>query len=166
MKLFELDTEIRSLDIALQEYAEQNDGDVTEFPDLAKLVDLKEERDRKLLGLGCLLKERRAEANAVKEEVKALQKRAKTLSNDVDSIESFIEGNLKPGEKLADSRVAFSWRKSEAVVLGPDMVPDKLPTAFQRVTVEADRTLLKEALKGGETIEGVTLEPRLNLQVK
>ena len=84
----------------------------------------------------------------------------------MDRIEGFIEGNLKPGEKLQDNRVAFSWRKSEAVVIVPELKPDALPEKFQRRTVEADRALLKEAIKGGEAIEGVTLEARLNLQVK
>jgi len=166
LKLFDLDTEIRVLDVALQEHAEKNDGDVTDFPGLSTLIDLKEERERKLLGLGCLLKERRAEAKAVKAEADLLTKRARVLANDVDRIEGFIEGNLKPGEKLQDNRVAFSWRKSEAVVIVPELKPDALPEKFQRRTVEADRALLKEAIKGGEAIEGVTLEARLNLQVK
>jgi hypothetical protein len=166
MKLFELETEIRVVEAALNEYAEGNDGEVTEFPDLGKLIDMKAERTRKLLGLGCLVKEIEAEAEAIKIEAAKLKARSDARFNHAERLREFITRNLEREEKLSDARVAFSWRKSEAVVLAPELNPESLPVNFRRVKVDADRTAIKEALKAGETVDGATLEKRINLQIK
>ena len=57
-------------------------------------------------------------------------------------------------------------RQSAELLDGVD--PVSLPLEYQRVkvTVEPDKTKLKEALKAGKTIEGVELVERQNIQIK
>ena len=166
MKLFELDTEIRNVEAAMLEFAEANDGDVTAFTGIGLLVDLKSERERKLLGLGCLLKEREAEAEAVKAEANKLAKRARILQNDADRIRDFINGNLTLGEKMSDHRVAFSWRKSARVVVEPEKKAEDLPVAFVRIKTEIDLGAIREYIARGNDCDFAHLETRLNLQIK
>lgn len=39
-------------------------------------------------------------------------------------------------------------------------------TDYQRITIDADKTALKNALKAGETIDGVELEPTEHLRIR
>ena len=167
MKLFEIDIETRNAQAIIEAWAERNDGDVTECPELAHLIDLTQERDAKLLGLGCLVKELEAEAEAIKTESAKLMERSRTVANHAERVKNFIGGNLKAGEKLSDARVAFSWRKSEGVVLDGEVKPESLPVEFQRTRPpEIDKTAIKEALKSGAVLLFAHLEARQNLQIK
>ena len=166
MKIFELTQEIRSIEAALNEWAEGNEGDVTSFKGLDELVMLKSTRQERLLGLGCLVKEFEAEAEAIEIESKKLRARADARYNHAERLRKFISGNLVPGERMSDSRVSFAWRKSEGVVIDESLDIVNLPSMFKRVSVSPDKAMLKDALKAGNTIDGVTLESRIGLLIK
>ena len=57
-------------------------------------------------------------------------------------------------------------RKSTVVCLKPDLLPEKLPEAYQRKKIEFDKTAIREALKKGEEIEGATLVERRSWSIK
>ena len=66
-----------------------------------------------------------------------------------------------PSHKLAS-------RKTTAVELDPDLLPDDLPEQFRRVktTTMADRTALAAALKAGQEVDGARLVERRSWSIK
>jgi len=58
----------------------------------------------------------------------------------------------------------ISSRKSTVVVV--DCEPEDLPMEFARVKIEANKTAIKDALKGGDEIDGCTLIQRRSWSIK
>jgi len=164
MKLYELNHEIAQIESQYMDFAESNDGDVTDFPLKAALDKLEGERNDKIINLALWFKNCGAEETAIAEERKKLQAREKTLKDRQDWLKTVIAHEVKEGEKLKDPRVNISWRASEAVEVTVE--PELLPAEYQKVKIEADKTALKTALKSGISIIGATLLSRQNLQVK
>lgn len=166
MRIFEIESEIRSIESEMETWAAENEGDVSEFPFAKYLTDLHQERERKILSLACLLKEIDAEGDAAMVVAKAATARAKAIQNRADRLRQFIENNLDVGEKMKDDRASIGWRKSEAVEL--EVEPEQLPEPYRKsvTTVSADKTAIKEAIKGGQEVAGAKLVSRMNLQVK
>lgn len=102
------------------------------------------------------------------QEVKQLAWRAGKIPAQLEEAfaEAVIQKLLPVGEKMETDFVTLSWRKSEAVVV--DGAPELLPEKYQRVkiTVDADKTAIKAAIKAGEDVPGARLEMRQNLQIK
>lgn len=166
MKIHEIETEIQTIGTRLEDWAADHDGDITDFPLVSDLEALQMVRERKLLSMACLVKDIEAEADALKKEAASLAERARVKSNAATRIKGVISAFMEPGEKLADSRAALSWRKSEAVEV--EVEAEKLPEEFRRVKVitDADKTALKDALKAGREIDGARLVTKQNLQIK
>jgi len=164
MNLYELTDNIATLSRGMETWAEEHEGDVTEFPGLALLEALDGEKEQKILGLGAWYKNLEAEAEAIRAEEVKLAARRKALTARSERVKSWMASFLDPGQKLADGRCALSWRRSEQVLV--TCLPDLLPIEYQRITVEARKTELKNALKSGKTVEGVELVPNMNLQIK
>jgi uncharacterized coiled-coil DUF342 family protein len=166
MKLHDIETEISSLGTRLEDWAAEHDGDVTEFPFISEMDALTIERERKLLSMACLVKEIDAEADALKKEAANLSERARVKSNAVTRIKGVISAYMEPGEKLSDERAALSWRKSDSVEV--EVEAEALPERFRRtkITIDPDKTAIKDAIKAGEAVEGVRLVTKQNLQIK
>lgn len=164
--LLEIEKEILDLSALIEQWAEENDGDITECPHFAAIDALQIDRERKILSLACLVVELEGEAGAIDAQIKRLQARKRTVDNRTAGAVKYLLGNLQPGEKLKDARVSIGWRKSESVQVS---VPaEDLPEAFRRTvtSIEADKKALKEALKEGAEIPGAALVEKLNLQIK
>ncbi len=152
-------------------------GDITEGPDglpvnpdmaLDWLEDalrrVEDERDVKALNIACLIKNFRAEAEALKAEKTRLAKRQQAAERTIERLTTYLTSFIEPGLKLKDARAAIGWRKSESVVLS--VSPDDLPEEYVRIKREADLRLIKEDLKAGEDVPGASLEERQNLQIR
>jgi len=164
MNLYELSLEITFLAGRMDQWAEEHDGDVSEFPGLDLLEELEGEKDQKILNLAVWTKNLDSEADAIKAEVKRLTDRARALTARSERVQEWVGLLLGPGRKLADGRCALSWRRSDQVAL--TCKPETLPTEYQRVKVEADKTEIKNAIKAGKTVIGATLIHNMNLQIK
>lgn len=127
---------------------------------------LEMERDAKIENIGCWIKNLEADAAAIKAEAKAMSDRAKAAEKKADGLRGYLAAVLA-GEKWSSPKVAISWRKSVAVEIDEAEVPE-LPEQYVRrkVSVEADKTAIKEALKAGESIEGCRLVERNNINIK
>lgn len=167
MKLHDIETEISSLGTRLEDWAAENGGDVTDFPFITEMDLLTMERGRKLLSMACLVKELEADADALKKEITTLSERARVKSNAAARVKAIVSAFMEPGEKLSDSRVELSWRKSQAVEID-DRPAEQFPEEFRRtkITVEVDKTAIKDALKNGAAVEGARLINKQNLQIK
>ena len=164
MTLYEIDHAIAE---AFEAAIDPETGEILDSEAWSRLETLQMEHDAKIEGIGCWIKDLNAEAAAIKAEEENLRKRRQSSERKAESLKGYLAWTLQ-GEKFKSSKVAISWRRSEAAELDPDMDPVQLPLKFQRVkvSVDPDKTALKEALKAGEEIPGVKLVEKQNIQIK
>ena len=153
---------IYEIEAAILETVDQETGEII---DIDRLNALEMERDKKISNVACWIKDLRAEAEAIKAEKLALEKRQKAAENKAESLKTWLSGILQ-GEKYKDSRCAISYRRSEKVTFADDFVVDSLPDEMKKVTVEPRKTEIKEFLKAGGEIDGVRIEESSNMQIR
>lgn len=157
--LYELDALIESL-------LEQEDPETGELLcDMEKLEAVLMERDAKIENIALYIKNKTAEAEAIKAEKLALEKRQKSAANKAERAKGFLEEYLK-GQKFSTPKVAVSYRKSEAVDLTARFWNTASNGRFMKYIPEANRTAIKEALKNGEMIPGAEIVTKQNIQIK
>lgn len=155
MTLYEIEAEIMNC----------IDEETGEIIDLDRLNDLEMERDRKISNVACWIKDLKAEAEAIKAEKQALDKRQKAAENKAESLKGWLQSILQ-GEKFKDSRCSISYRKSERVDFSDSFDLNSLPDSMKKVTIEPRKTEIKDYLKTGATIEGVELVESSNIQIR
>jgi hypothetical protein len=128
------------------------------------LSQIEDERDRKALNIAALIKNFRAQAEALKAEKLRLQRRQQAAEKTVERLTQYLGDFLPDGLKLSDARSVIGWRKSESINCWSD--PGLLPVEFQRVKVEADLTAIKTALKAGQEVAGAELQIKQNIQIR
>lgn len=147
---------------AILECVDTETGDIL---DVEKLEALEMERDAKISNIACWVKELRSDAAAIKAEKDALDKRMKAKDNLADRLSSYLE-NFLNGAKFEDSRCAISYRKSESTEIAEDLDLNTLPDDCKKITVTANKTAIKAALKSGVVIDGCALVVKNNIQIK
>jgi len=107
------------------------------------------------------------ETDYIDREIKRLQDLKKTKTNVKERIKTLLSNTLISlnKEKLDLGLYKISFRESTKVEIKENTV---LPNDFTRtvVTVEPDKNKLKEALKRGLEIEGVSIVSNKNIQIK
>lgn len=164
MKLYELDEEILIAERAIEEYAIEHEGDITDCPFEKVLGDLTESKDEKILNLCVWIKNMISDSEAIKAEIKTLTLRKKALENKASRVKDYVSNSIEKGKKLSNSKVAISWRKSKSVLVACDA--DLLPKEYQKIKIETDKTALKDALKAGTEIDFCSIEENSNLQIE
>ena len=143
------------------------DPETGEIIDEALFDELNLKREEKIENILLAVKNLTAEAKAIKEEELNLAKRRKVAENKAESLKNFVAGILD-GMNFKTPRVAATWRKSEAVVVGSvsDLMKNNLDDYLKYKEPEADKTKIKAALKSGVNIPGCYIEERNNLNIK
>lgn len=143
------------------------DPETGEIIDEALFDELNMKREEKIENILLAVKNLTAEAKAIKEEELNLAKRRKVAENKAESLKNFVAGILD-GATFRTPRVAATWRKSEAVVVGSvsDLMKNNLDDYLKYKEPEADKTKIKAALKSGVKIPGCYIEERNNLNIK
>ena len=158
--LWEIDEQIRNMTEML---VDEETGEINEEA-LDTLEQLELDRDIKLENCGIVMKNLRAEIEAIQAEIKALKKRATAKANKYDRLAEYVKRSLD-GETFETSKVAYSYIKSQSVdVVNEELVPDewcKFETTRKPVVSN-----IKKALKDGEQVPGCVLVENMNLQVK
>ena len=155
MTIYEIEAEI-------MECIDQETGEVI---DIDRLNALEMERDKKISNVACWIKDLKAEAEAIKAEKQALDKRQKAAENKAESLKGWLQGILQ-GEKYKDSRCSISYRKSERVNFSDNFNFDTLPDSMKKITIEPKKTEIKEFLKAGGEIDGVRIEENTSMTIK
>lgn len=121
----------------------------------------------KVDGFGQFLKIQSSHAAACKEEAKRLAGKAKAAESKLAYLkESYLmamrQQNLK---KVSGNAYTLSVRESEAVAV--TALVENLPPLYRRekISLEPEKILIKEALKGGISIPGCELVKSYSLQV-
>jgi hypothetical protein len=108
-----------------------------------------------------------AVAASAKTEIDRLRARQQSAQRNAEKLEQYILHVLhqRDGRPLKGCNVTFSVRRSEALIIDdPSAVPDQWKRTT--VTVDIPKDPLKKAIKAGEDVPGVHIEPRENLQRK
>lgn len=147
-----------------QEILDCIDTQTGEILDIDRLNKLQIQRDKKVEGVACWIKNLTADAAAYKAEKEAFEKREKAASKKAEQLKEWLAAALE-GQKFSSTRCAVSFRKSETVVV--DDVRH-IPATLLRVKteIEPDKTAIKTMLRAGQEIEGCRLVEKINTQVK
>ena len=105
-----------------------------------------------------------AEAVAYEAEEKRMRERRAAKEREIDRCKGYLAGVLY-GEKFETPRCKISWRKSEICnVLSMEEIPDEYKRT--KVTVDADKTAIKKAIKAGAEVPGAEVIQKLNMTLK
>ena len=162
MSLYELDTKIKGcIQLDAEHVVDTEDGEIF---DLQQFEALQMERGQKIEGMCCYIKNLMAEAVAYEAEEKRMRERRAAKEREIDRCKGYLAGVLY-GEKFETPRCKITWRKSEICnVLNIDAVPDEFKRT--KVTIDADKTAIKKAIKGGMEIPGAEVIQKLNMTLK
>jgi seryl-tRNA synthetase len=153
MKLFEIDE-------ALQECFDAETGEIT---DITRFEDLQLEREQKLENIACWIKNLEADAEALKAQKMAFAERQKETENKAERLRNYLQYALQ-NTNFKTVNVEVKFRKTQKVEV-PDVY--KLDENFLKYSEPtADKTAIKEAIQGGQAVEGATLIENISMSIK
>ena len=155
--LYTIDSDFRCLMDEVAEYAMENDGVIPD--EMAERLNAVEgAREQKIANCARYTKELDATLVALKAERDRISKRVATTEKRAKWMKDYISAVVPRGEKHEDATYRLGWRKSPPSVV-VDAPVESLPDRFVTIKTEVspDKVKLKEALQGGEVVEGVTL---------
>ena len=163
MKLYEIEAAILAC----------TDQETGEIIDPEALTALQMERDRKLENVALWVKDLRAEAEAIGNEVKALTARKKAAENKAERLKEWL-GAALGGEIFKTSKVRISYtHNSRLNVFDEQSVVDYIqancmePEQYLKfLTPEIRKDAVKAAIKDGAEIPGACIEPTESVVIK
>ena len=152
--LFEIDQDILSI----------VDDETGEILDLERLSELQMERNAKIDGVACYVKNLENEAAGLKAQKDAFAEREKAAKAKIDGLKRWLT-QACGGEKFTSERCEVRFRKSEQVIVEN---VDALPEEYlrEKISVEPDKNAIKDALKAGTEIVGCSLASNISATVK
>lgn len=158
MELYKIDEAIE----AFSAVAVDEDGVINEEI-YAEIEKLQIAREVKLENIACLVKNKKAEAAALKAEAKTFQARAKAAESTAEWAKDYLAYYLK-GEKFSTTKCAVSFRRTISVECDDiKSVPDQYLRVFPP---ELDKTAAGAALKAGEEVPGCHLVEKESCTVR
>ena len=161
MNLYECD----HVEKHLAELVANNDGEVTEEI-LAELVKANTATEEKRLGFSHYMRNLETAIAAHKEEEKRIAEKRKTMERNLAWAKQYIKPYVVEHGKQTIGTFTWSLRKSETVEIGQWYDNRNLDYNTKKETYSPDKKKLKEMLKAGEEVVGVTIETNQNLQFK
>lgn len=159
MKLYEINRSI----------LECIDLETGEIIDVDKLNELQLEREVKIEGVACWIKELKAEAEAIKAEKLVLAERQKAAENKAESLKKWLAFALN-GEKFKTAKCAVSFRNTESVEVTPEglenLMKDGKDELLSYKQPEPNKTAIKAAIKDGLNVQGVRLVQNVSTIIK
>lgn len=153
MKLYEIDEQILNC----------IDAETGEIIDADMLNALQIERDAKIEGVALWIKDLKAEAEALKAEKQAFEKRQKTCENRAESLKQWLAVALN-GERFKTTKCDVFFRTAKSVNVTDVFALDSKFLKFSDPT--ADKTAIKKAIEAGENVSGAELIERKSVTIK
>ena len=124
-----------------------------------------EERDRKLDGYAALISEMQARADVRKAEARRMQDLAATDENRArllkERLKSFFQTHDLKTIETPRYKLSLQRNGGKAPLILDDSIPvTQLPEQFQRVSIDADTEMIREALEAGESLPFAHLAER------
>ena len=134
-----------------------------EIIDVERLHGLQMERRQKIRNIACWIKNLLADARAYEEEEKTFASRKMAAKNKADRLKQYLSDCLH-GEKIQDKEFSIGWRKSQRIHIDEGAV---IPAAYLiPVPDKVDKQGLKDALRQGVLLPGITLIEYNNIQIQ
>ena len=147
------------------------DTETGEIIDAEKLNELMIEKEVKIENVALWVKNLLSDADAFKAEKEAFAEREKAARNKAENLKQWLSMVLD-GQKFSTSKVQISFRNSESVEIEDekkfvdwawdnerdDLLTYKDPTP--------NKTAIKQLLKSGKTLNGVSIVKNQNIQIK
>ena len=157
--LYDINSEIEQL---LEAAVDPETGELDEAA-IEALDKLELARAEKIEGIALKIKNLKSDIEAFKAEKKKFDDKITSASKELDSIKTWLEFCLN-GEKFKSPRVSIYYNRSKAVQIGEGV---KLPEKYLRfIEPEPDKIALKNAIQGGEQIEGVELVENVSMVIR
>ena len=144
------------------------DPETGEIIDIDKLNELELERETKIEGVACWIKDLKAEAEALKNEKQALAERQRVAENKAESLKKWIAYALQ-GEKFKTAKCSVSFRKTESVEVTDEGLSNLMKEHDELLTYKApepNKKAIKDAIKDGLSVQGVRLECNTSVIIK
>ena len=165
MNLYEIEKTLNEfMETGFEKYVDTETGEFDEQGFKDDLGQLELTKDEKIENTGLFIKNLLADIIELKAEEKALAERRKAKENKAEYLKNILSVSLG-GNKFETAKIALTFRKSEQVKIVDE---EKLPKDFlkEKVTVSADKTAIKKAIKAGQAVVGAELIEMQNLQIK
>jgi hypothetical protein len=140
--------------------------DIQTIADTLESLDLTEEFEEKALNLGAFIKNLELEVEAIKTARLNLEAREQVFNNKIGYFKNYLLYAMQAFNKNKLKGVEFNislCKTSGKVEIAPGA---QVPEEFCIIKKIGDKTKLKEALKAGVTIEGVTLVKEPSIRIK
>jgi acetoacetate decarboxylase len=159
--MYEISREAMDIVSALEE----NEGELNPSIESALRIN-QNELQEKAINYAYAIKTVSNDVDAISEEIKRLQALKKAKDNTIQRLKDTVVNAMQIYglEKVETPTLKLSIRRSEAVEVDDNFDDDIY--MIKKVTYTPDKTRLKEAIKRGESIQGVTLKENYNLQIK
>jgi len=156
--------EITQDQLAIYEEVEALDGELTEEMQEALRINEGQLQSKGIAYLE-IIKQRKSYIARIDDELKRLQALKKASNRLVDNLEFNLLEAQKTFGDFEVGLTTITTRKSESIEV-EDV--NSLPTEFKviKVVETADKKLLKEAIKSGRVIDGVSLVENQNIRFK
>ena len=157
------------IDAAILDCVDPETGEVI---DMDALNALQMEREKKLEGVACWVKDLKAEAAALNDEIVSLTARKRAAENKAERLKAWLREALD-GEIFKTSKVRISYTHNSRLKIDDEgkMVSYLLNhpeyNSFLRFTEpEINKNVMKQAIKDGTKIPGASIEPTESVVIK
>ena len=135
---------------------------------LAKLDTLYASRSIKHEGYVHVIKNALNTAKGCKAEADFFAKRATALNNLAKRLKDTLKDDLvhHGEESVKAGKYRITRQKNSQPTVNVRIPDEDLPSEYQSVTIEADKTALKKALQNGKEIDGVDLETGEHVRIR
>lgn len=171
MRLYEIAPEIERIEELVSDDGMLIDGETGELITVEQaLAALEMALEEQVENLACLIKNWKAEAEAIASEEKALYDRRKRLEAKVEkrtqTLLSYMLRSDGTSRKVVSARCVVSVRKNapHTVIDDDVLLPDRYK--LRKITVTHDKTGIKAALLAGEAVPGAHLEQSRSVMIK
>lgn len=140
-------------------------GEIYDEELMVQYDSLQMEKAEKVENIICFIKNLTADANAIREEEKALASRRQSALKKAEHLQSYLQFCLQ-GEKFSSPKGAVSYRKSQKVEVDENRLSE-IPAEYLRYKdPEVNKTEVSKALKAGKEVPGCTLVDNVSMIIK
>lgn len=159
MTLYDIDAQMyKAFDAAI----DAETGEIIDEKALYLFESLQLDRNKKIENTACLIKNIKADAEALKTEAAKLTARQRAAENRAKWLQSYLE-QIMNGEKFKSSKAVITYMTYKSVQVD-DL--DSIPDEFKRVKIEPNKVDIKEAIKDGKDVPGASLVSKTSMVVK
>lgn len=137
-------------------------GEIIDEKALYLFEGLQLDRDKKIENTACLVKNLRADAEALKAEAAKLTARQKSAENRAAWLQRYLE-QIMNGEKFKSTKAVITYSTYKSVQVD-DL--DSIPDEFKRVKIEANKIDIRAAIRDGKDVPGASLISNTSMVIK